>query len=273
MDLNSALTEQRNPASSNLDQMTTLEVMQLMNRQDLLVVDAVERACPSLAGLVEATAERLRRGGRLIYVGAGTSGRLGMLDAAECPPTFSTDPELVQAVMAGGPGAFMRAVEHAEDRTEVGEQEMDRLDVGENDVVVGISASGRTPFVLGAVRRGRQRGALTASLFCNPNCPLEAAVDHPVLLEVGPEVLAGSTRLKAGTATKMALNMLSTGVMVRLGKTLGNLMVDLNPSCEKLRIRSVRILAQSASLSWEEAERRLQEAGGDLRKAITLATS
>lgn len=268
MDLNSALTEQANPESAGLDQLSALEIVQLMNRQDLTVVAAVEKALPALARLVEACAERMRAGGRLIYVGAGTSGRLGMLDAAECPPTFGTPPELVQAVLAGGPGAFLKAVEHAEDRTEVGAREMAERQVSEQDVVVGISASGRTPFVLGALQAAAERGALTASVFCNPGCPLEKQAQHPILLQVGPEVLAGSTRLKAGTATKMALNMLSTAVMVKLGRTLGNLMADLTPTCEKLRLRSVRILAQSAGLPWEEAERRLEAADGDLRRAL-----
>lgn len=268
MDLNRALTEQPNPESSDLDKMSALEIVQLMNRQDLQVVSAVERCLPVLAALVEASAIRLGQGGRLFYVGAGTSGRLGMLDAAECPPTFGTPPELVQAVLAGGSGAFLKAVEHAEDRHDVGSEEMVNRQVGAQDVVVGISASGRTPFVLGALEQATRVGALTGSMFCNPGCPLESAAQHPLLLQVGPEVLAGSTRLKAGTATKMALNMLSTGVMVRLGKTLGNLMADLTPTCEKLRIRSVRILVQSAGLEWAEAEKRLEEAGGDLRKAL-----
>lgn len=268
MDLNQALTEQPNPESAQLDQMSALEIVTLMNRQDELVLAAVQRSLPAIAALVEGTAERLRAGGRLFYVGAGTSGRLGMLDAAECPPTFSTPPEMVQAILAGGSGAFLRAVEEAEDKVEVGAQELTDRGVSASDVVVGISASGRTPFVLGALARAREVGALTGSIYCNPGSPLESAAEHPVLLEVGPEVVAGSTRLKAGTATKMALNMLSTATMVRLGKVLGNLMVDLTPTCEKLRLRSVRILSQARGLEWEEAERRLAAAGGDLRRAI-----
>lgn len=267
MDLNHALTEQPNPESAHLDKMSALEILSLMNRQDLTVVAAVEKALPALAALVEGAADRLAQGGRLFYVGAGTSGRLGMLDAAECPPTFGTPPEMVQAILAGGHGAFLRAVEHAEDRFDVGAEEM--RNITRLDVVVGISASGRTPFVLGALEEAQKRGALTGSLFCNPGSPLEKAAQHPVLLEVGPEILAGSTRLKAGTATKMALNKISTGVMVLLGKTLGNLMADLTPTCEKLKIRSVRILAHSAGIEWDEAERRLDAAGGDLRKALT----
>jgi len=258
MDLNHALTEQPNPESTNLDKMSALEILSLMNRQDFTVVAAVEKAIPALAALVEAAADRLAQGGRLFYVGAGTSGRLGMLDAAECPPTFGTPPEMVQAILAGGQGA--------EDRFDVGAEEMRKIT--RLDVVVGISASGRTPFVLGALEEAQKRGALTGSLFCNPGSPLEKAVQHPVLLQVGPEILAGSTRLKAGTATKMALNKISTGVMVLLGKTLGNLMADLTPTCEKLKIRSVRILAHTAGIDWEDAERRLDAAGGDLRKAL-----
>lgn len=268
MDLNRALTEQPNPDSANLDKMSATEILQLMNRQDLKVVEAVDKAVVALAPLVEATARRMAQGGRLFYVGAGTSGRLGMLDAAECPPTFGTPPEMVQAILAGGQGAFLKAVEHAEDRYEVGAEELQHRQVGELDTVVGISASGRTPFVLGALEEAHKRKALTGSIYCNPGSPMESAAHHPVLLQVGPEILAGSTRLKAGTATKMALNMLSTGVMVLLGKTLGNLMADLTPTCEKLKIRSVRILSQSAGISWEEAEQRLESAGGDLRKAL-----
>lgn len=268
MDLNQAQTEQPNPESAHLDQMSALEIVQLMNRQDLGVVAAVERALPALAGLVEATADRLRNGGRLFYVGAGTSGRLGMLDAAECPPTFSTPPDMVQALLAGGSGAFLKAVEHAEDRVDAGADELRSRNLSERDVVVGISASGRTPFVLGALEEARRLGAVTGSIFCNPGAPMASAAEHVVLLETGAEVVAGSTRLKAGTATKMALNMLSTGVMVRLGKVLGNLMVDLTPTCEKLVQRSLRILRQSTGLSEEEAARALDAAGGDLRQAI-----
>lgn len=268
MDLNQALTEQANPESTNLDKMSAQEILYLMNRQDLTVVAAVEQAVPLLAPLVEATAARLAQGGRLFYVGAGTSGRLGMLDAAECPPTFGTPAGMVQAILAGGPQAFLKAVEQAEDHAENGAQEMLTHQVGALDVVVGISASGRTPFVLGALIEAQKLGALTGSIFCNPGSPMSGGVDYPILLQVGPEILAGSTRLKAGTATKMVLNMLSTGVMVLSGKTLGNLMADLTPNCEKLRIRSVRILAQSQGLSWEQAEQALERAGGDLRQAL-----
>ena len=268
MDLALALTEQPNPESQQLDRLSVLEIVALMNRQDELVVKAVERALPQLALLIDETAARLRQGGRLFYVGAGTSGRLGMLDAAECPPTFGTPPEMVQAVLAGGSQAFLKAVEEAEDQPAAAAAELQARGLNATDVVVGISASGRTPFALGAMAEARRVGALTGSIFCNPGAPLAEAAEYPVLLEVGPEILAGSTRLKAGTATKMALNMLSTAVMVRLGRTLGNLMVDLTPTCEKLRQRSLRILAQTLGRSLEEARALLDEAGGDLRLAV-----
>ena len=261
-------TEARNPDSADLDALTPLALVTLMNTEDHAVADAVAATLPAIAEIVTVATQRLGRGGRLLYCGAGTSGRLGVLDAAECPPTFGTPPEMVQAVLAGGQGAFLKAVEHAEDRFEVGAEEMQQRGVGELDIVVGISASGRTPFVLGALEEANKRQALTGSIYCNPGSPMETAARHAVLLQVGPEILAGSTRLKAGTATKMALNMLSTGVMVLLGKTLGNLMADLTPTCEKLKIRSVRILSQSAGIDWEEAEQRLEAAGGDLRKAL-----
>lgn len=271
-ELRHALTEQSNPASQHLDQMSSQEIVALMNRQDLLVIDAVERAVAPLAALVDATVERMRQGGRLFYVGAGTSGRLGMLDAAECPPTFGTPPEQVQAILAGGSTAFLKAVEHAEDDPQAGANELTARGFGANDVVVGISASGRTPFVLGALRYGAQVGGVTGSVFCNPGSPLSLEAQFPILLEVGPEVLSGSTRLKAGTATKMALNMLTTATMVRLGKVLGNSMVDLTPTCEKLVHRSIGILSKNSNLSWDEAKDLLESAGGDL-KVATVAVA
>jgi N-acetylmuramic acid 6-phosphate etherase len=266
-ELEQALTEQVNQESLTLDQMSSLEIVALMNRQDLGVVAAVQAALEPLAKLVDASVERMQGGGRLFYIGAGTSGRLGMLDAAECPPTFGTPPELVQAILAGGPQAFLRAVEHAEDDVEKGAETLRECNFSSQDVLVGISASGRTPFVIGALRYARQVGAATGSIFCNPGSALSKEAELPVLLEVGPEVLSGSTRLKAGTATKMALNMLSTAVMVRLGKTFGNLMVDLTPTCEKLVHRSIGILAKSTQLSRDEAQALLESADGDLRVA------
>lgn len=273
MDSPHALTESRHPDSAELDRLSSLEIVSLMNREDGGVVRTVQDALPFLAQAVDALVERMRQGGRLFYVGAGTSGRLGALDAAECPPTFGTDPELVQCVMAGGSQAFHRAVEHAEDDPAAGAAELDRLGLSAQDFVVGISASGRTPFVIGALRRAREVGAGTGSIFCNPGAPMATEADHPILLAVGPEILTGSTRLKAGTATKMALNMLSTAAMVRLGRSFGNLMVDVKANSAKLRERRVRILADTAGLPAEEAARLLERAGGELRVAILMAAS
>ena len=270
-DLAGALTEQPNAESAQLDMMSSLDIVTLMCDQDLGVVQAVQLVLPQISRLVDFTVAQLQEGGRLFYVGAGTSGRLGMLDAAECPPTFGTPPEMVQAVLAGGPQAFLKAVEHAEDDPAAGAAELQARGFSSKDVLIGISASGRTPFVIGALRHARELGSVTGSIYCNPGSALEHEAEYPILLKVGPEVLAGSTRLKAGTATKMALNMLSTACMVRLGKTLGNLMVDLTPTCEKLRLRSVRILSQSANLPWEQAEEILARSDGDLRLATIMA--
>lgn len=267
------LTESRHPESAELDRFSSLEIVSLMNREDGSVVRTVQEALPFVAGAVDAIVERMRDGGRLFYVGAGTSGRLGALDAAECPPTFGTEPELVQAVMAGGVQAFHQAVEHAEDDPDAGAAELDRRGLSARDFVVGISASGRTPFVIGALRRARQVGAGTGSIFCNPGAPMATEAEHPILLAVGPEILTGSTRLKAGTATKMALNMLSTATMVRLGRSFGNLMVDVKANSAKLRERRVRILADTANLPLDRAATLLERAGGELRVAILMAAS
>lgn len=267
------LTESRHPESGNLDRLSSLDILALMNREDGTVVRVVEEALPALARLVDAVVERLRAGGRLFYVGAGTSGRLGALDAAECPPTFGTDPDRVQAVLAGGMEAFGRAVEHAEDDPAAGAAELDRRGLSRADFVLGLSASGRTPFVIGALRRAREVGAGTGALFCNPGAPMASEAEHLLLLAVGPEILTGSTRLKAGTATKMALNMVSTAAMVRLGHCFGNLMVDVRANSAKLRERRVRILAESSGVEEGRAARILEEAGGDLRLAMVMAAS
>ncbi len=239
-----------------------------MNREDLRTVEAVSAVLDVIAQVVEEIVTSFRQGGRLFYVGAGTSGRLGVLDASECPPTFGTDPNLVQAIIAGGDRAVFRAVEEAEDDPQRAKSILVERGFASDDVLVGISASGRTPFVLGAVEYAKELGAVTAGIFCNPGAPLGELVDYPILLEVGPEVLAGSTRLKAGTATKMVLNMLTTAAMVRWGRCKGNLMVDLQPACSKLRDRAVRILSRLGGIGKEEARRRLDEAGGNLRLAL-----
>jgi N-acetylmuramic acid 6-phosphate etherase len=265
------LTESRNPRSESIDTLTPLEIVRLMNTEDANVVNAVGAEAQAIARAIEWAADRLRRGGRLIYVGAGTSGRLGVLDAAECPPTFSTPPEMVIGVIAGGSTALTRAVEGAEDDPDRGAADLGGLGVTASDLVVGIATSGRTPYVLGAVREARRRGATTAGLACNRPSLLGAEVDLEIAPLVGAEVISGSTRLKAGTATKMILNMISTGAMVGIGKTLGNRMVDLKPSNEKLRIRSRRILRELAGVDDARSAEILAMCDGRLKQALVVA--
>src|SRR5579884_750118 len=266
-------TEARNPASTRLDEMTALEIVRLMNAEDARVVPAVASQAEPLARAVEIIADRLRRGGRLLYVGAGTSGRLGVLDASECPPTFNSPPEQVIGVIAGGPTALTRAVEGAEDHPEHGARDLESLGVSSRDVVVGIATSGRTPYVLGAVAYARKQGAFTIGITCNTDAELNPIVDLPIVPVVGPEVLSGSTRLKAGTATKLVLNILSTGAMVLLGKTYGNLMVDLRASNSKLRARTNRIVRLLTGLSTEEADALLRRCDGELKTALVAQLS
>ncbi|HET8522528.1 MAG TPA: N-acetylmuramic acid 6-phosphate etherase, partial [Thermomicrobiales bacterium] len=222
-------TERRNERTADIDQLSALGIVQLMNEEDATVSVAVREELPRIAQAIDAIADRLRQGGRLIYLGAGTSGRLGVLDASECPPTFSTPPDLVIGRIAGGDEALRHSIENAEDSEELGRAEIDDLKVMPSDAVVGIAASGRTPYVLAAMEAAKARGALTIGLACNAGSPLASRVDIMIAPVVGPEVIAGSTRLKAGTAQKMVLNMLSTGTMILIGKTYGNLMVDFNP--------------------------------------------
>jgi N-acetylmuramic acid 6-phosphate etherase len=261
-------TEATNPASAELDRLDPLGFARLMHAQDLLAVRAMEAALPSIARAIEAATERLDRGGRLLYFGAGTSGRLGLLDAVECPPTFSVSPELVVGKIAGGETAFVKAVEGAEDSAELGAADVDGERVEARDVVVGIAASGRTPYVLGALDRARATGALTIALACNRESIIGTRADLSIEIDSGPEVLSGSTRLKAGTVTKLALNMLSTGVMVRLGKTFGNLMVDVQATNQKLVARSQRIVALAAGIDAAAAASALARAGGEVKTAI-----
>jgi N-acetylmuramic acid 6-phosphate etherase len=265
------LTESRNPHSESIDTLSPLEIVQLMNSEDAKVVDAVGAEAESIAQAIEWAADRLHRGGRLVYVGAGTSGRLGILDASECPPTFSTPPGMVVGLIAGGLTALTRAVEGAEDDPNHGAADIATLGVGEDDLVVGIATSGRTPYVLGAVREARRCGAGTVGLTCNRPSLLGGEVDLEIAPLVGAEVISGSTRLKAGTATKLILNMISTGAMVRIGKTLGNRMVDLQPSNEKLRIRSRRILRELADVDDALASQILARSGGYLKRALVVA--
>jgi len=263
-------TEARNPASTRLDEMTALEIVCLMNTEDARVAPAVATQAESLARAIEIVADRLRAGGRLIYIGAGTSGRLGVLDASECPPTFNSPPEQVVGVIAGGPAALTRAIEGAEDDAEQGTRDLEALAVNSRDAVVGIATSGRTPYVLGAVAYARRQGAFTLGITCNTDAELNPLVDLPIVPVVGPEVLSGSTRLKAGTATKLVLNTLSTGAMVLLGKTYSNLMVDLRASNSKLRARTNRIVRILTGLSIEAAEALLCRCGGELKTALMV---
>ncbi len=265
------LTEARNPRSERIDTFNALEIVRLMNEEDQGVVAAVRAEEERIALAVDWAADRFRRGGRLIYSGAGTSGRLGVLDASECPPTFSTPPEMVVGLIAGGPTALTRAVEGAEDDPDRGAADLAGLGVDDRDLVVGIATSGRTPYVLGAVREARRRGAATAGIACNRPSLLGGEVDLEIALLVGPEVVSGSTRLKAGTATKMVLNMITTGAMIRIGKTLGNRMIDLKPSNVKLRIRTRRMLRELAGVDDAEAQKILDACGGRLKPALVMA--
>lgn len=268
--LETLTTEAVDDRYADLDTRPVLGVLQAMNAAEASVPAAVARALPHLSRLVEATAEALRGGGRLFYVGAGTSGRLGIVDASECPPTFHTDPQTVQAVIAGGHQAVFAAVEAAEDSEEMGAADMREHGIGARDVVVGIAASGRTPYVLGAVAAAREAGALTGGVSCNVGSPLGAAVDYPVEVEVGPEVIAGSTRLKAGSATKQILNMISTAAMVRNGKTYGNLMVDVSVTNAKLRDRGERLVMRITGADRDVAARALTEAGDEVKPAAVM---
>jgi len=266
------LTEQRNPASQSIDTLGTEDILRIMNSEDARVAEAVRQAIPQIAPAVDAIAETLRNDGRLFYIGAGTSGRLGVLDASECPPTFNAPADLVQGIMAGGEHALAHATEASEDDAASGERDLLAHRFTERDAVVGIAASGRTPYVLGAVTKARSIGAVTAGISCTPASELSAAVEYPIELLVGPEVITGSTRLKAGTATKLALNMISTTVMIRLGHVYGNLMVNVQPKNEKLRDRAVRIITEAAHVTYDEAERLLAEAG-TVKVAIVMAVA
>lgn len=264
------LTEQVNPNSQNLDQLTSLELVELFNREDAKTLSAIAAAQTQLAQAIDLTAAALGRGGRLFYIGAGTSGRLGVLDAAECPPTFCTPPELVQGIIAGGAGALVRSSEDLEDRQEDGAEAIAMRHVTELDVVVGITAGGTTPFVHGAIQAARQRGATTILIACVPAEQVDIDADLDIRLLVGPEVLAGSTRLKAGTVTKMALNILSTGVMVKLGKVYGNRMVDVAVTNKKLHDRALRMLQDLTNLSREDAAYLLERSGRRVKLALLM---
>ena len=261
-------TEARNPASAELDDLSPLQLVRLMNAEDARVIPAVASQAEAIARAIEVTAERLRGGGRLIYIGAGTSGRLGVLDATECPPTFNAPAGLVVGIIAGGPAALTRAVEGAEDHPEYAARDLTELSLSAADVLVGIATSGRTPYVLGAVDFARGAGAFTIGLSCNSDSDLIPRVDLAITPVVGPEILSGSTRLKSGTATKLVLNMISTGAMVRLGKTFGNLMVDLRATNVKLRHRTNRIVREVTGLDRSAADELLDRCGQELKTAL-----
>lgn len=267
--LETLTTEAFRSELAEIDQLPTLEIAKIMNGEDATVATAVAERLPVIAAAIDATAARMARGGRLVYAGAGTAGRLGVLDASECPPTFNTEPGQVVGLIAGGPGAMVTSVEGAEDSRELAAADLDALELTDRDTVVGISASGRTPYAIGAVEHARGRyGALTVGLSCNADSALAASAEHGIEVVVGPELLTGSTRLKAGTAQKLVLNMLSTVTMIRLGKTYGNLMVDVRASNEKLRARSRRIVSLATGAADEDIEAALTATDGEVKNAI-----
>jgi N-acetylmuramic acid 6-phosphate etherase len=270
-ELSSLLTESVNPATHDLDRMSTLDLVKTINREDARVALAVGEAAPEIATAINAIAARMRRGGRLIYTGAGTSGRLGVLDASECPPTFSVSADRVVGIIAGGDTALRNSAETVEDRPEAGEADLKAIGLQPEDSVVGLSASGRTPYVIGGLNYARSIGALAIGVACNKPAALSAAADIAILAPVGPEVLSGSTRLKSGTAQKMVLNLLSTGVMVRLGKTYGNLMIDLRPTNDKLRVRACRLVCQVTGLDEKAARILLEGCGWEVKTAVVMA--
>ncbi|MFE2852864.1 N-acetylmuramic acid 6-phosphate etherase [Streptomyces lavendulae] len=268
--LDTLTTEAFRPELADIDRLPTLEIARIMNAEDATVPAAGAGELPRIAAAVDAIAARRARGGRLVYAGAGTAGRLGVLDASECPPTFNTDPQQVVGLIAGGPGAMVKAVEGAEDSAELAAADLTALGLTADDSVIGISASGRTPYAIGAVDFARSRGALTVGLSCNAGSALAAAAEHGIEVVVGPELLTGSTRLKAGTAQKLVLNLISTVTMIRLGKTYGNLMVDVRASNEKLRARSRRIVALATGAPDAEIEAALTATGGEVKDAILV---
>jgi N-acetylmuramic acid 6-phosphate etherase len=264
------LTEQPNPASEGIDTLPTLEVLRIINCEDRKVADAVAQELTSVAQAVDAIVNAFEHGGRLFYIGAGTSGRLGVLDAAECPPTFNVSPEMVQGVIAGGEPALARATETTEDDPSIGLHDLHGHGFMERDVLVGIAASGRTPYVLGAVAEADRMGAFTIGITCTPDSELARRVKLPITLLVGPEIVAGSTRMKAGTATKMVLNMLTTASFIRLGYVFGNLMVNVQPKNSKLADRARRIIVKAAGVTYERAQELLTAAGDSVKTAIVM---
>jgi N-acetylmuramic acid 6-phosphate etherase len=272
-DLSRLSTEQTNTASADLDLKSSLELAKIINSEDRKVAAAVERVLPQVAKAIDWIAESLNQGGRLLYVGAGTSGRIAALDASECPPTFNTDPKSVQYVMAGGAKALGAAVEANEDSRKMGERDIAKKNPGKKDAVVGIAASGRTPYTVAAIEYAKRKGAKTVAVVCNANSPLEHAADLAIVAEVGPEVVSGSTRMKAGTAQKMILNMLTTGAMTRRGLVYGNLMVNVHLKNQKLVERGITILQKAAGIGREEAAALLKKAGNRVPVALVMISA
>jgi N-acetylmuramic acid 6-phosphate etherase len=269
-DVNSTyLTEMRNKDSDNLHQFSTLEVIQLMNQEDKKVPDVIEKALPQISVAIDIVVDALQRGGKLFYIGAGTSGRLGVLDASECPPTFGVSPDLVNGIIAGGEKAVRFPIENAEDNREAGKNEVDQL-LSQNDVIIGIASSGRTPFVLGALERANEKNIPTVGISCNIGSELSKISKYPIDIPVGPEVVTGSTRLKAGTAQKMVLNMISTASMIKMGKVYKNLMVNVQATNEKLRHRSLSIIQDLTGVDESMANEMIKKANGDTRIAILM---
>ncbi|WP_058960094.1 N-acetylmuramic acid 6-phosphate etherase [Pantoea sp. ME81] len=270
IDLSQMITEGRNPASQNIDELPTEAMLRVINDEDKKVALAVEAIVPQIAQVVDAITAAFSKGGRLIYCGAGTSGRLGILDASECPPTFGTPRSQVVGLIAGGHTAILQAVENAEDNVEQGAQDLKDIDFNANDVLVGIAASGRTPYVLGALAYAKQQGAFSAALTCNPNSPMSQAADVALTPVVGPEVVTGSSRMKAGTAQKLVLNMLTTGAMIRSGKVYGNLMVDVEATNQKLVQRQINIVKQATDCDDATAQQALNACHGHCKTAIVM---
>jgi N-acetylmuramic acid 6-phosphate etherase len=268
--LGSYTTEQRNEASINIDRGTSLDIVTVINNEDKKVPLAVERALPAIAAFVDEIVKAFEKGGRLVYTGAGTSGRLGVLDASECPPTYGVEPGMVQGIIAGGRDALTNSIEGVEDKAEAGAADLQNIGFTGNDVLLGITASGQAPYVLGALEYAKKLGAVTGALSCNENSKTFDIAAHRILVKVGPEVVTGSTRMKSGTAQKLVLNMLSTAAMIRLGKVYKNLMVDVKPANHKLVLRSLRIIREAAGCSGEEAEKAFEASGRKPKIAIVM---
>lgn len=263
-------TESRNPVSMNIDTAKPIDILKIMNNEDQKIALAVKEVLSEIEVAVNFVLQSFKTGGRLIYLGAGTSGRLGVLDAVECPPTFSTNPEMVKGLIAGGDGAYVKAVEGAEDRPDLGENDLRNINLTEKDTVIGLAASGRTPYVIGGLQYARSMGAKTVAISCNENAAMSKEADQAIEVVVGPEVLTGSTRLKAATAQKMILNMISTSSMILLGKVYENLMVDVHVSNKKLKERAISIIQKVTNVSYQEASETLEEANNQVKTAIVM---